>query len=517
MKVRVLTFLSMLLLPLSALANCYVIQNNSNFAQRVDVHYNGPVNSGPITIALPSHGRYPAQGSWCWNDTEGYTADIYIDPGAYTLHFNGNPWSAPVVFGNGPSVTPSGTFTLDPPRPRSSTKDRSPNYDPLYGYLRQFSAPPPIPSAPSPSPTGIHVRELCPHNSSIMVLDEEISPQGDGYIKQGDCTSGRGNNSEQDFAKWKTTSYSATWRCSNNGRIGGTLSFDSHLTGARQGWDCSTGNVTLEQHFTNYLIDGAFRNSWVSGQFKNGKPVGRWTFSGPGGTLTEQVPDNSTVYWAVPDVFDSFNDPNSGCFHMYFQAGQLVSGVKEGVWYSQICKNSKVLKVLEGGYVDDRPDGEWRWYSPTQYDYSGNLVAIETFKNGTASGPFMYSSGHLTVIGEIDDDGSEIIPGLQGTLQMPPFQGEVKLSGVWQYYTTTGILLGQSSLLDGDGQLTQFFDDGGIAAQGNVLAGLPSGLWKLYDWNHRLCLEVTYDHGVQQGTTHFPCPTPQLFGHPSGR
>jgi hypothetical protein len=112
MRVVYLVWLLAILAAPCAFANCYVIQNNSKFAQRVDVHYNGPVNNEPVTIPLAPHDRYPKQDSSCW--TDGASANISIEPGKYTLHFNGKPWSAPIVFGDGSNVTPSGTFTLDP-------------------------------------------------------------------------------------------------------------------------------------------------------------------------------------------------------------------------------------------------------------------------------------------------------------------------------------------------------------------------------------------------------------------
>jgi hypothetical protein len=72
-------------------ANCYVLQNNTQYPQTFHFHYNVPINAGQITqLTLIAHSRYPVNGQWCWDDsTKGMLATVSIDNGAYIVYASG--------------------------------------------------------------------------------------------------------------------------------------------------------------------------------------------------------------------------------------------------------------------------------------------------------------------------------------------------------------------------------------------------------------------------------------------
>ncbi len=101
-----------LLLPAKARANCYVLVNNTNATITWRFRYNSAIGAGnPISIQMIPHGRYPAQGQWCWNNTGPFQATVLPDNGNYKVSWNGT-----FVMGDGSGVSPSGTYSLEPTR-----------------------------------------------------------------------------------------------------------------------------------------------------------------------------------------------------------------------------------------------------------------------------------------------------------------------------------------------------------------------------------------------------------------
>jgi hypothetical protein len=106
--------LLVLALTSTASANCYVLQNNTNYTQTWRFSYNTPITTGQVTMVqtLP-HAHYPPNGSWCWNNTGGSRATVLVDPGVYKPS-----WSGPFIMGDGNGVSASGTYSLNPPPPK---------------------------------------------------------------------------------------------------------------------------------------------------------------------------------------------------------------------------------------------------------------------------------------------------------------------------------------------------------------------------------------------------------------
>jgi hypothetical protein len=97
--------------PNLARANCYVLENNTNATQIWNLLYNSPIGEGlPVRIVMIPHGRYPASGQWCWPNTGNFQATVTLGFGAYRVS-----WPGSFIMGDGPRVSPSGTYALNPP------------------------------------------------------------------------------------------------------------------------------------------------------------------------------------------------------------------------------------------------------------------------------------------------------------------------------------------------------------------------------------------------------------------
>lgn len=117
---RQVLFSALAVLGLSAVssANCYVLQNNTNYTQTWHFQYNTPIGAGQITqLQMQPHGHYPGNGQWCWSGTGGFQATVNVDNGAYKPS-----WHGPFVMGDGTRFSPSGTYSLNPPPPPARRK-----------------------------------------------------------------------------------------------------------------------------------------------------------------------------------------------------------------------------------------------------------------------------------------------------------------------------------------------------------------------------------------------------------
>lgn len=110
---KALVFLVMLVFSTASFANCYVIQNNTNYNVVLNFSYNSPVGAGTITGAtvFPHH-QYPLDGGqWCFNTPAGFYATVYVTGGGNHPHVS---WNGALVLGNGPLARPSGVYSINP-------------------------------------------------------------------------------------------------------------------------------------------------------------------------------------------------------------------------------------------------------------------------------------------------------------------------------------------------------------------------------------------------------------------
>ena len=103
------------------LANCYVLQNNTDSPQTWHFQYSNPLPGAKTQLRLAAHAQFPANRAWCWDTPSDYYATTAVDPGAYTPS-----WQGALVLGNGSNAAPSGTYSLQPVKTTSIAQPQQP-------------------------------------------------------------------------------------------------------------------------------------------------------------------------------------------------------------------------------------------------------------------------------------------------------------------------------------------------------------------------------------------------------
>src|ERR1700741_2651486 len=84
----------------AAYANCYVLENRTNYVIQLQFSYNGPVATGTVTaVQLVPNGRYPARSEWCWNTRADQWARVTV---ATNVEYKPS-WDGQLILGNGGS------------------------------------------------------------------------------------------------------------------------------------------------------------------------------------------------------------------------------------------------------------------------------------------------------------------------------------------------------------------------------------------------------------------------------
>ena len=105
----------------AAYGNCYVLENKTNSAIKLQFSYNGSVGLGTVTaVELAPHSHYPARGPWCWNTRGDQWAIVTIDTSAAYMP----SWDGQLVLGNGGPAYPSGRYVLNPASRTGGDKKR---------------------------------------------------------------------------------------------------------------------------------------------------------------------------------------------------------------------------------------------------------------------------------------------------------------------------------------------------------------------------------------------------------
>jgi len=95
----------------AAYANCYVLENRTNYAIKLRFSYSGTPGEGSIlAVDLMPNRHYPARGEWCWNTRADQWAKVTIE----TTAAYRQSWEGQLILGNGGPASPTGRYILLP-------------------------------------------------------------------------------------------------------------------------------------------------------------------------------------------------------------------------------------------------------------------------------------------------------------------------------------------------------------------------------------------------------------------
>ncbi len=192
------------------------------------------------------------------------------------------------------------------------------------------------------------------------------------------------------------------------------------------------------------------------------------------------------------------------------------------------CKPSETISYFENGNVhqrgvliDGKLEGTWKTYYP-----SGELIAIDTYKNGIKHG-ICTSYWHPTALDELGGDykdgpnydpktdsyiheiynynegimdGLQIVYGNDGTKSMTLYAEKLK-DGTFLNYYKTGEKREEGQYLRGRkvGEWKTYFTSGKLRSERTFIEDRKHGLEVSYHKSGQADLTTEYDHGVKTG------------------
>jgi hypothetical protein len=250
----------------------------------------------------------------------------------------------------------------------------------------------------------------------------------------------------------------------------------------------------FEKDFQN-TPDGPFTKGETAGQYRNGHPWGQWKFtlagpwSNPTYTVTETVDlKDGTAHWIRPGLCGNQVYP--------IEEGNLEKGLQEGLWSSLGGCNGLPLHI--GAYTHGKKTGQWR-----EYCRDGKLSSISTYVDGELNGYFSVWQCDGGLLEHIEGDIRQVpgsvskLPVYVGLVVTYP-TGGVLFQGVWRFYGIRGELLGENRLNENH-HFISWTIYGTKTAEGDIVDGLPSGVWHIYT-NGQPQSDLTFADGKMVGS-----------------
>jgi antitoxin component YwqK of YwqJK toxin-antitoxin module len=121
-------------------------------------------------------------------------------------------------------------------------------------------------------------------------------------------------------------------------------------------------------------------------------------------------------------------------------------------------------RLLFGGKRDGRD---------YQYNLNKNLLCILNYRNGKLDGKstYYYQNGTIKCIIQFKDD---------------------KPLSIIKYNDMDGHSINDSYLIDGNGYLRTYYEDGSIKSEGRVKNGVKDGEWKSYYQSNKSTIDYSY-------------------------
>ncbi len=186
-------------------------------------------------------------------------------------------------------------------------------------------------------------------------------------------------------------------------------------------------------------------------------------------------------------------------FTGFAQNKKDAKGLKQGAWVK--IDPAKKNKLYEGSFVDDKPNGLFKYYFP-----SGKIKAITTYsENGTKARAILFDeAGNKISEGCYLNEKKDSIWNYYNpdhTLIAQESYVNTKKHGVWRVYYENGKLYEEQIWQNGvkEGSWKQFFKNGNPKTEANYKAGELDGSMKLFFPDGKLELNGTYVNAMREG------------------
>jgi uncharacterized protein len=207
-----------------------------------------------------------------------------------------------------------------------------------------------------------------------------------------------------------------------------------------------------------YYPDGSLQKA---GNFNlNGLPQDRWAYYFRKGKINEAIHYNRNGNLdGMDSVFDNdgilyevltYKDGTLQSYVFMDKGGKVISsGKMDGKALSMVSYNPEGVKVAEGLYVDNKREGNWKYYN-----YFGALTATEQYAKGQLNGAVInyFSNGKVKdSVNYTDDekDGYYVSYHISGKMNMQGWYVNGDKQGDWKYYDLKGNLIKHNFYVNG--------------------------------------------------------------------
>lgn len=196
------------------------------------------------------------------------------------------------------------------------------------------------------------------------------------------------------------------------------------------------------------------------------------------------------------------------------------NGKKQGPWK----KYDKGVLVYEGQFVNDVPQGTFRYYYPsgklksesefvtgvskvkvTTYHENGNLASKGFFVNQQKDGVWQYYSEKNVLLSEESyklgkKDGKFVTYSVDGSKLKEEQYANDQLNGECKSYYEKEELFTLSHYINGklNGEWVTYYPGGNVSQKGTYYNGLRTGTWDMYDEQGKIRRTEEFDKNGQQ-------------------